>query len=78
MIRIVPYPVRNCDGDMVFFVGQTGQIVHAGVQRQGNFFQLFKGVISFSGFQFGIIALVNAGEHLHFDLGIAAFFSQFS
>lgn len=49
-------------------VGETGQIIHAGIQRQGNPLTLFKRHISLSGFNFRIVTLVDSGQHLHFNL----------
>jgi len=51
-------------------IGQTCQIVHAGFQCNRNTAALFKCHISLSCFDFGIITLINAGQHLHFDLDL--------
>ena len=58
-------------------IGQSGQIVHTGIQCQRDSPALFKGHIALTAFDFGVIALVNAGQHLHFYLSILSFFSQF-
>ena len=60
----------------LIIVGQPCQIVHAGVQGDGDFSALLKGVVSFSVFDFGIIALVDACEHLHFYLCISTLFAE--
>lgn len=61
----------------ILLIRQPCQIVHAGIQSDGDPSALFEGEIAFAVFDFGIIALINAGQMLHFDLGIAFFFSQF-
>lgn len=50
------------------FIRQPCEIVHTGIQSKGNAAALLKGEIPFSAFQFGIIALVNAGQKLHLYL----------
>ena len=57
-------------------IGQPGQIVHAGIQGQSDAFALFEGVVALSGFDLGIVALIDAGFHLHIELRIAALFSK--
>lgn len=47
-----------------------------GFQRVRNAAALFKGHVSFAGFDFGVVALVNAGQHLHFDLRISLLFAE--
>ena len=42
-------------------VGEIGKVVHTGIERYGNSFALFKGVVALSAFNFGIIALVDSG-----------------
>ena len=59
-------------------IGQSGQIVHTGIQCQRDSPALFKGHIALTAFELGVRALVDAGEHLHFDLGIAALFPKVS
>ncbi len=51
-----------------WIVGQTGQIIHAGIQCKSNPFALFKGHTAPAGFDLGIIALVDSGQHLHLEL----------
>ena len=58
-----------------FLVCQSGEIIHAGIQSQGDPLALLKGIVPFSAFDFGIVTLINAGQHLHLDLCEAAFFS---
>ena len=50
------------------FIRQPCEIVHTGIQSKGNAAALLKGEVPFSAFQFGIIALVNAGQKLHLYL----------
>lgn len=54
----------------------TGKVIHASFERECNPPALIKGVIPLPRFQLGIIALINAGEHLHFDLCIAPSFPK--
>ena len=61
----------------LFLIRQTGEVIHAGIQRDGDPPALFIGQIASSVFNFGIIALVDPCQMLHFDLGVAFFFSQF-
>ena len=44
----------------LFLVGKTCEVIHTGVKCQGNSPVLFKCIIPFTCFYFGIIALVNA------------------
>jgi len=57
-------------------VGETGEIIHAGIKRDGKFATLLKGEIPLAVFDFGIVALVNPGQHLDFDLRKAFCFAQ--
>ena len=61
----------------IFLICQAGKVIHAGVQRQGDSFALLKGIISFAAFDLGIVALIDAGQHLHLDLGEPSLFPQF-
>ena len=65
---------ETCDhsgaGIGLLFIGQACQVIHAGVQCQRDALALFKGVIALAGFDLGLVALVNAGEHLHLHLCI--------
>ena len=63
----------HASGIRFFLVCQTCKIVHAGIQGKSDPFALFKGVVAFSVFDFRVIALINAGQVLHFDLGISPF-----
>ena len=63
-------------GIRLFFICKSRQIVHAGVQRQGDALALLEGEMTFLRLNFGIIALVDAGKHLHFDLRITLFLPQ--
>lgn len=56
-----------------FFICQTCKIVHARVEGKGYFFALLKRVITFAIFNFGIVALVDTGQMLHFNLGESFF-----
>jgi len=69
-------PFSFAAGIGFFLVGQAGEIVHAGFQRQRNAAALFKAHVALSGFNLGIVTLVYAGQHLHFDLRIPLFHSQ--
>ena len=42
-------------------IGQSGQIIHAGVQCQSNALALLKRIVTLSGLNFGIVALINSG-----------------
>ena len=59
------------------FVGEACQVIHAGAQCLGNAFALFKCVVALAALDFGIIALINTGEHLHLHLCQSLTFSQF-
>ena len=59
-----------------FLIGKSCKIIHAGIQGARNSLALFKGVISLSGLDFRIIALVNAGQHLHLYLCKTPFLPQ--
>ena len=63
-------------GIRLFFICKSRQIVHAGVQRQGDALALLEGRMTFLRLNFGIVTLVDAGKHLHFDLRIALFLPQ--
>ena len=52
-------------------VRQTRQIVHAGFQSHGEASALLKGRMPRATLQLGVVALINAGQKLHFDLCIA-------
>jgi len=56
-------------------VGKPRQIIHAGVQRQGNLPALLEGIVPSATFYLGIVALIDAGQHLHFDLRESPLFS---
>ena len=58
------------------FVGQSGQVVHARVQRQSHAAALLKAQIPLTALDLGVGALIYASEHLHFDLCVAALFSE--
>ncbi len=60
-----------------FFVRESRKIVHTGIQCDCETTALLKSKIAASAFDFGVVALVDAGEHLYCDLRIAFFFSQF-
>ena len=64
-------------GIWVRIIGQTGKIIHAGIQRKRNSFALLKRHVAVPKFNFGIGALVNPCEHLHFNLCIAEGLSEF-
>lgn len=57
---------------------KAGKIVHACIQYNCNTLALFEGKIPLARFDLGIIALINACKHLHFNLCISAFFTQVS
>ena len=61
----------------LWLVGQTSQVIHAGIQCQRNSFALLKGHISLSSLNFRVVALVDSGQHLHLNLCKASLFSQF-
>ena len=61
----------------LWIISQTGQVVHTGVQYQCNPFTLLKGHISLSSLNFRVVALVDSGQHLHFNLLKAFLFPQF-
>ena len=56
-----------------FFISDTRQVVHTGIYGQRDPLALLKGIKPFSVLYFGIIALVNAGQQLHFNLRIPFF-----
>ena len=58
------------------FIRQAGEVVHAGLQRLCDASALLKGVIPLSGLDLGIVALVNASQHLHPDLRVAALLAE--
>ena len=58
-------------------VGQPRQIIHAGIQGKGDPLALLERVVALSLLDFGIIALIDPRQKLHFYLGVAALFSQF-
>ena len=80
VLLLVTFPlssvfVRNsCIG--LFFIRQLSKVIHAGVQRKRNPAALFKRVVPFPSLQLRVIALVNAGQHLHLNLRELAFFAQ--
>lgn len=57
-------------------IGQSGQVVHAGVQSQRNAAALLEGHIPPAALDLGVVALVNAGQELHLDLGKPPFPAQ--
>lgn len=57
-------------------IGQSRQIIHAGIQGQCYAAQLFIGIVTLFGLQFGVVTLVDPGQHLHFDLCITPCFSE--
>ena len=57
-------------------VCQSGQIVHAGFQRQSQPLALLEGQVPFAILDFGIVTLVDTCEHLNLHLGIAQRFSE--
>lgn len=54
-------------------VRQPRQIIHAGVQGQGDLAALLKGIVPLAALYLGIVALVDTGQHLHLDLGVSTF-----
>lgn len=60
----------------LFLVRQTRKIVHAGSQCHRHTAALLKAEIPLAALDLGIGTLVDAGQHLHFDLGIAPLFSE--
>ena len=54
----------------LLFIGQTGQIIHAGLQYKGCFPALRIGIVAFPVFELGMISLFKPCERLHFDLRI--------
>lgn len=64
-------------GIRLFFIGEPRQIIHICFKRKRYIFTLFKGKISLSIFYFRIVALVDAGQQLHFYLRIPFFFPKF-
>ena len=69
----IRFSVSRFSGVRRRVVGKTGQKVHAGLQSQGDPAVLLKGHVAPPGLDFRIVALVDAGEHLHLDLGISLF-----
>ena len=59
-------------------VGKPRQIIHAGIQRQSDLSALLKGIVALAAFDLGIVALIDAGQHLHLDLRDSSLFSQLS
>ena len=57
-----------CSGVWIRVIGETGEIIHAGIKRDGKFATLFKGVIPLAVFNFGIVTLVNSRQHLNLNL----------
>lgn len=45
-------PVKTAAGIGLFLISEPGQVIHAGVQRQGNAPALFKRVVAFPVFNF--------------------------
>ena len=64
-------------GVWAHLVCESCQIVHAGVQRNGDALTLLKGIVSLATFYFGVVTLIDAGHHLHLHLCKAPAFSQF-
>ena len=60
----------------LFLIRQSREVIHTGFQGKRQTAALLKGIIPPSVFQFGIIALIDAGEHLHFDLCVSFFHPQ--
>lgn len=60
----------------LFLISQPGEVIHTGFQSKRQTAALLKRIIPLSVFQFGIIALVDSGKHLHFDLCISFFHPQ--
>lgn len=54
------------------FIGQSGKIVHAGIERERKPAALLESQIPPAALELGIIALVDAGQQLHLNLRIAA------
>ena len=78
MARVPPCVfVSFSAGIGLLLISQPRQIVHAGIQRQGHAAALLKAEIPLAPLDFGIGALVDAGQHLHFDLGISPLFPEF-
>ena len=59
-----------------FFIGESRQIIHAGVQGQGHPLALLKAQVPLPALDLGAGTLVNAGEYLHLHLRIAPLYAE--
>ena len=66
-----------CSGVWGWVIGETCEIIHTGIKRNGEFAALLEGEIPLAALDFGIIALVNSCQHLDFNLCKTFCFAQF-